>query len=138
MINDKTLYVNLFIASELTWKARGLKLRQETRYPEEQGTRLVITTEQPVELTLKLRHPAWAGSGFAIKVNGEPLTHESQPGSYAEVSRSWKTGDTIEVALPFSLHTRGLPRQPQPPRVLARAAGALRPDCCRHGRFRRS
>ena len=90
-----------FIASELTWKAKGLKLRQETKYPEEQGTRLVFTTEQPCELTLKLRHPAWAGSGFAIKVNGEPLTHESKPGSYAEVSRLWKTGDTIEVALPF-------------------------------------
>ena len=109
---DKTLYVNLFIASELTWKARGLKLRQETKYPEEQATRLVITAEQPIELTLKLRHPAWAGTGFAIKVNGEPLTQESQPGSYAEVSRLWKTGDTIEVTMPFSLHSEGFRDNP--------------------------
>jgi DUF1680 family protein len=31
--NDKSLFVNLFIASELNWKARGLKLRQETSFP---------------------------------------------------------------------------------------------------------
>ena len=30
---DRTLYVNLFIASELNWKAKGLKLRQETTLP---------------------------------------------------------------------------------------------------------
>ena len=29
----KTLYVNLFIASELSWQANGLTVRQETRYP---------------------------------------------------------------------------------------------------------
>jgi uncharacterized protein len=110
--NGKTLYVNLFIASELIWKAKGLKLRQETRYPEEHVTRLVITSEKPVELTLKLRHPAWAESGYAITVNGEPLALKSNPGSYAEVSRSWKTGDTVEVALPFHLHTEGFHDNP--------------------------
>ena len=109
---DKTLYVNLFIASELTWKARGLKLRQETRFPEEQTTRLVITTEQPIDLTLKLRHPSWAESGYAIKVNGEPLAVENKPGSFAEVNRSWKTGDTVEIALPFRLHTEGFHDNP--------------------------
>ena len=46
-----TLYVNLFIASELNWKAKGLKLRQETRYPEEAASRLMFTCEKPVELT---------------------------------------------------------------------------------------
>jgi hypothetical protein len=110
--DDKTLYVNLFIASELTWKAKGLKLRQETRYPEEQMTRLVITCERPLDLALKLRHPSWADSGYAIKVNGKPLAHESKPGSYTEVSRSWKTGDTVEIALPFCLHTEGFHDNP--------------------------
>ena len=107
-----TLYVNLFIASELTWKGRGLKLRQETRYPEEQGTRLVITSDQTAELTFMLRHPAWAGSGYAIKVNGEPLVQPSKPGSFVEVSRLWKPGDTIEIASPFSLHSESFRDNP--------------------------
>ena len=49
--DDSTLYVNLFIASELNWKAKGLKVRQETKYPEEATSRLVFTREKPVELT---------------------------------------------------------------------------------------
>ncbi len=110
--NANTLYVNLFIASELTWKDRGLKLRQETRYPEEQATRLLMACERPVELTFKLRRPAWAASGFAIKVNGDSLAQDSTPGSYFEVSRRWKTGDTIEIALPFQLHTEAFHDNP--------------------------
>ncbi len=75
-------------------------------------TRLVITSEQPLDLTLKLRHPSWADSGYAIKVNGEPLAREIKPGSYTEVSRSWKTGDTVEIAVPFLLHAEGFHDNP--------------------------
>jgi DUF1680 family protein len=46
--DHKTLFVNLFIASELNWKAKGLKLRQETNFPREQGARLVFMCDQPV------------------------------------------------------------------------------------------
>jgi DUF1680 family protein len=111
--NDTTLWVNLFIASELNWQAKGLKLRQETRYPEEGASRLVFTAETPVELTLKIRHPYWAFSGFAIKVNGVKAADSSTPGSYAAVSRTWKTGDTIEVAMPFHLHAEGFRDHPK-------------------------
>ena len=34
------LYVNLFIASELRWPEQGLRVRQLTRFPQEEGTRL--------------------------------------------------------------------------------------------------
>ena len=124
---DKTLYVNLFIASELNWKAKGLKLRQETNYPREQGTRLVFTCDQPVELSVKLRHPAWAGSGFAIKVNGEPAAIESKPGSYADDQPIMEERRCDHDRPAFLAAHRGLPRQSKPPGVLARAAGAVRP-----------
>jgi DUF1680 family protein len=32
--DDQSLYINLFIASELNWREKGLTLRQETRFPE--------------------------------------------------------------------------------------------------------
>ena len=35
-----SLWVNLFIASELNWAEKGLTLKQETRFPEQQGTSL--------------------------------------------------------------------------------------------------
>ena len=36
--NDRTLFVNLFIPSELDWKSQGMKLKQETDYPESDKT----------------------------------------------------------------------------------------------------
>jgi hypothetical protein len=111
--SDTALWVNLFIASELNWQAKGLKLRQETRYPEEGASRLLFTADRPVELSLKIRHPYWAFSGFEIKVNGERAADSSTPGSYATVSRTWKTGDTVEIAMPFHLHGEGFRDNPK-------------------------
>ena len=110
--NDKALYVNLFIASQLHWKDKGLTVRQETRYPDEAGTRLTLDCEQPVELALHIRHPFWAAEKFEARVNGQPQTFASRPGSYAVLSRQWKTGDTVEVTMPFSLRTEGFRDNP--------------------------
>ena len=43
--NDKELFVSQFIASELHWKEKGLKLIQDTRYPDEQGTSFIFECE---------------------------------------------------------------------------------------------
>jgi DUF1680 family protein/beta-glucanase (GH16 family) len=109
---NKTLYVNLFIASELTWNARGVKLRQETRFPDEQGTRLVLTCGEPLDLTLRIRHPSWVERGFAVKVNGEFVDAAGEPGSFAEIRRKWNSGDVVDVSLPFSLRTEGFRDNP--------------------------
>jgi DUF1680 family protein len=104
---DRTLYVNLFIASELDWAAKSVRIRQETGYPAEERTRLVFTCEQPVRLAVKVRHPGWADEGFAVKVNGEDAGVSSRPGEFATLDRTWKTGDAIEVSLPFRLRAEG-------------------------------
>jgi hypothetical protein len=102
-----TLFVNLFIASELDWPEKGVKVRQETRYPDEACTRLLFTCAAPTELSLKVRYPGWAQQGFEIWVNNEKQAIASQPGSYAVVKRTWKTGDRLVLTLPFSLRTEG-------------------------------
>ena len=53
--------MNLFIASELKWRERGLTLRQETRFPDEDRTRLGCASD--ADTRLRLRHPVWAGDG---------------------------------------------------------------------------
>ena len=110
---ETTLFVNLFIASELHWPAAGITLRQETKYPYEGSTKFVFTCEKPIELGLNIRHPYWATSGFEIKVNGSKQADDSKPGSYAVISRSWKSGDTVEVVMPFSLRTEGFRDNPR-------------------------
>jgi DUF1680 family protein len=102
---DKALYWNLFIPSELDWKSRGLKLRQETAFPDEGRARLVFACDRPVELSLHVRHPAWATSGMTVSVNGRNETPESKPGSYAVLTRTWRDGDAVEVGLPLTLRT---------------------------------
>jgi DUF1680 family protein len=104
-----SLYVNLFIASELTWTKKGLTVRQETKFPEKDFTVLKIKTEKPVRFALKIRHPAWASAGLTVSVNGKKLAAVSAPGSYFTLAREWHDGDKIEIHFPMALHTEPLP-----------------------------
>jgi uncharacterized protein len=109
----QALYVNLFIASELNWQSLGLKLRQETRFPDEPRTRLTFSCERPLDLAVHLRRPAWATAGFAVRLNGRALAVDSRPGSYVVLRRTWRHGDTVEVSMPFTLHTEGFRDNPR-------------------------
>ena len=109
---DATLYVNLFIASELDWKNRGLKVTQETAFPSADTTRLTFTCQKPVQLELKLRWPSWAKSGCLLSVNGKPQKTAGQPGSWLALKRTWKSGDTVSLQLPFSVRTEGFADNP--------------------------
>ena len=111
--DDRSLYVNLFIGSELRWKEKGLTVRQETRFPEEDTTRLVLKSERPVRLALKIRYPSWAQSGMMLAVNGKKESVQGKPGSYVTVEREWKNGDTVEVRLPMSLRMEAMPDDPK-------------------------
>lgn len=106
------LFVNLFIPSVLSWKEKGVTLRQETRFPEADTTRLELACQEPVALTLRIRHPAWAERGVTLQVNGEPVAVEPKPGSYIELKRTWRSGDRVEVQMPFSLRTESMPDNP--------------------------
>ncbi len=103
--------VDQFMASELNWREAGVKLRQETNYPDESSTRLTVTAAPAGEWTMQLRHPAWAEKGFVVKVNGQAVP-ETKAGSYAVIQRTWKAGDVVEVQMPFQLHTEGFQDNP--------------------------
>jgi hypothetical protein len=102
-----TLYVNLFIASEVSWREKGIRLTQRTEFPNSETTRLIVSCTAPAGATLKIRHPFWAGP-LHIAVNGQAVAAESAAG-YASVRREWKTGDTLEVTIPMSLRLEPLP-----------------------------
>lgn len=101
---DKALYVNLFIPSVLTWKERGLILRQETTFPENGTTSLIIEKADKVPTILAVRYPAWAVWGAKVTINGKLITLKQKPGSYIELNRIWKTGDKVEITFAMKLH----------------------------------
>jgi len=111
--DDHGVYVNLFIPSELNWQEKGFKLRQETKFPEQQSTLLVVSSDKPVQLAMRLRIPAWLDSAPAVKINGRPIEASADPGSYLTISRTWKKGDRVEMALPMSLTVEAMPDDPR-------------------------
>ncbi|OJV87607.1 MAG: glycosyl hydrolase [Bacteroidia bacterium 44-10] len=99
---DNALYVNLFIPSELTWKEKGLQVRQETSFPQDGKVNLAIEAEKPIKLALNLRYPVWT-QNVEVRVNGKKVSVKQSPSSYIVVERTWKNGDKIEINYPMSL-----------------------------------
>ena len=93
------LYVNLFVPTTLNWKEKGVRLTQETAFPYEAKTK--ITINEGGTFTLNVRHPSWC-SAFEVKVNGTAVNATETLG-YLPISRTWKTGDVVEIALPMQV-----------------------------------
>ena len=106
--DSSSIFVNLYIASEVKWTEKGIGILQQTAFPEEQGTTLFVSAEQPVDIDLKLRVPYWAKNG-GVKVNGRPIPAFADPGSYLVLRGPWKNGDRIELSLPMYLHAAPMP-----------------------------
>ncbi|MEP6619911.1 MAG: beta-L-arabinofuranosidase domain-containing protein [bacterium] len=106
------LYVNQFIASELDWKEKGLRVVQATRIPESHTSILTMLAETPVTMALRIRIPYWATKGGSLKINGRPVETFAAPSSYLVINRIWKSGDTVEITLPMSIHSHAMPDDP--------------------------
>ena len=110
--DDEGVVVNLFIPSELNWEEKGFKLRQETKFPEQQTTSLTVTAARPAPMAMKLRIPAWT-KGASVKVNGRAIDVTPTPGSYLTLTRAWKAGDRVEMTLPMHLSAEAMPDDPK-------------------------
>ena len=101
-----TLWVNLFIPSELKWQEKGVTIRQETEFPKNNITTIAVAAKQEQKFAVKVRVPYWVTQEPQVTVNGEKQTVEAKPQSYLTLSRTWKDGDTIKVQFPMGLHLR--------------------------------
>ncbi len=106
--DDDSLFVNLYIASEVNWPEKGIRVTQQTSLPEEQGTTLSISAAKPLDVDLKLRIPYWVRGG-SVKVNGRTTPAFADPGSYLVLRGPWKNGDRVELSLPMHLHAASMP-----------------------------
>ena len=127
------LWVNLYAPSTADWADAGVKLEMDTDFPEGESAKLKLTLQSPKEFTLALRRPYWVGDGFSVKVNGEAVSEDviaplrdvpesgrrvadrpsKRSGSYVELVRIWKSGDTVELVLPKTLRLEPLPDNPR-------------------------
>lgn len=106
--NQKSLYLNLFIPSELSWPEKHLVLKQVTRFPEDDSTHLEFDCAKPSKFSLKIRWPSWSDQ-LAVEINGRKLETAGHPGSYVTIDRRWHDGDSVNIRLSLRLHTVRLP-----------------------------
>lgn len=114
-----TLYVNLFVGSEVHVRLAGgsLALHQRTEYPWNGKVDMDVRPSAPLRAELRIRIPGWAKgqpiSGdlyydavertvdpVTISVNGTPVVYRVEKG-YAVLERTWKPGDNITVDFPM-------------------------------------
>ena len=116
-----SLFLNLFIASELNWKNTNVSIKQETNFPYEERTKLTVTKGSS-SFKLMVRYPEWVSKGaLKISVNGKAVNSRlpdghgqdsALPSSYICIDRKWKKGDVVLVELPMHSTIERLPNVP--------------------------
>lgn len=107
-----TLYVNLFIPSQLTWKEKGVTLTQEARFPDDGKVTLRIDKAPKKGITLKIRQPQWTGHSkeYNVKINGKnEASIVEENSNYLTLHRKWKKGDVITFNLPMKVSLEQIP-----------------------------
>jgi DUF1680 family protein len=115
---DDAVYVGLFIGSHATIDVGGRKVQiaQETNYPWDGTVSIRVDPDQPADFTLHVRIPGWARNQavasdlyrFATTSQEQPMllvngkaTPLSPVKGFAEVRRTWKRGDVVQLTLPM-------------------------------------
>jgi uncharacterized protein len=111
--DDAGIYVNLFVASTVDWREKGIRLEQLTGFPQKPGTSIIVHLDKPVSFALNIRIPYWATNGVKVKINGREVSVQTRPRSYLRLNRLWENGDRIEVSMPMALHRHPMPDNPE-------------------------
>lgn len=102
--NKHSLYVNLFIPSELNWEEKNFKLRQETDFPRQDETVLTILERGSYKNPIYLRYPRWADRGMKVWINDKEYPIQTKNDEYICLQHTWQKGDRIRILLPQDFH----------------------------------
>jgi uncharacterized protein len=99
------VYVNFYVPSRVTWRQGDAQvtLTQDTQYPMVGETTLKLTLDREERFVVALRIPAWAGNGTRVTINGAASDVPLNPGHWAEINRTWKDGDRVELSIDMPL-----------------------------------
>ncbi len=131
--SDGSLYVNLFIPSELNWKSKDVMVTLNTSFPSNGEVSLTFKSKTKQKFTLRFRKPAWATGEMKILINGKSAKANADGTGYLEINREW-SNDVVSVTLPMSLRSESMPDNPNRiallygPVVLAGQLGKQMPD----------
>lgn len=107
--NDKTLYINMFIASKLNWNEQNIEIEQNTKFPYQDFSTITIKTDKPKKFEIAIRKPIWIDDNkLTININNKKEEIASING-FVHISRTWSNGDQIHINLPMHTTVEYLP-----------------------------
>jgi uncharacterized protein len=116
--SDQDLYINLLIGGKAQAKLKEtpVMIQQETKYPWDGETKIIVTPAASSRFAVSVRIPCWARdeampgglyrysdskeSNITIAVNGRPANYKMN-GGFARIEREWSKGDVIELQIPM-------------------------------------
>ncbi len=102
--NDKDVLVNLYIPSTLNYSDKGLLLKMEGDYPEENTIKLTVVENDDFTGRIMFRCPSWMDfSKVKTTVNGVDKECFIVENRYFSIMHDWVAGDEIYVSLPVEL-----------------------------------
>lgn len=105
-INENKLFAGTYGAnyfSAETTDGEKITIEEITSYPFDEKIDFKITTEKDIKFSLNLRVPSWCFNG-SLQLNGEKLDKELIAGSYIEIDRVFKSGDTVTLTTPMEVN----------------------------------
>ncbi len=106
---DGSLFVNLFIPSELNWKEKNAVISIDSNIPDERLVTLTVSPKSKTQFPVRIRKPEWAVDGLEFQVNGQSVETTVDEYGYYVIDREWKKGDEVTFELPMSLYARTMP-----------------------------
>ncbi len=104
-----TLWINLFIPSTLQWKEKGLIIRQDTRFPDDNNILLTFQQSKAARINIRIRKPSWNAGIPVVSVNGKMYMPETDSSGYFTIAGLYRKGDSIRVAFDMQLYTESMP-----------------------------
>ncbi len=95
--SDRAVWVHFFATSqmELPTEVGWIRWKQDARYPWTGRVHLVYDGDEDVAFAVRIRIPVWSQQPV-LCVNDKAYS-SPEPGTYAEIKREWKKGDTVSL-----------------------------------------
>jgi len=108
---SSSVYINLFVSSQLNWSANNVSIRQLTSFPRETTSRFIIETDQiEIHLDIYIRVPSWIVSNQTwIEINHIRQDIQFISSSYVHLPKTtWKSNDQIVYNFGMDLHMKSI------------------------------
>lgn len=106
--NEESVYVNLFVPSELRMKDLSIVQRVDAENP----GHITLAVEGDGRYALGIRVPGWCEGNWTVTMDGAAVPAERDERGYLTVQADWTTKKCLEVQFPCTLRVEPTPDVP--------------------------